>query len=131
MQDIAEILPIRFPLQGHLAVVCRTGWRILFLALLPICLLASPGIGGDLRDTPANRYQAAEAYLNVYPLDAMMDEITGEILEVMPQQYHETFREVMKDSMNRVNLKELTINAIVKHFTVEEINALAEFYGSP
>ena len=131
MYSIAEMRPARLGFQRSHATVWRTGGRILFPVLLAVCLSAGPALAEDLPDTPANRYLAAEAYLKIHPLDAMLDEITGEILKVMPQQYHEEFRRTMKEYMDRLNLEELTLNAVVKHFTVKEINALMEFYGSP
>lgn len=131
MHGIAGIRSVRLRLQRFHAAVRRTGRHILLSALLAACLSAGPALAQEQRDTPANRYLAAEAYLKIHPLDAMVNEITGEILKVMPQQYHEEFRRTMKESMDRINLEELTLNAIVKHFTVKEINALTEFYSSP
>ena len=131
MKDWRRFRADRFRLQDCLTAVCRTGRHILFLALLPVCLSAAPAVAGDLPDTPANRYLAAEAYLKLYSLDTMIDDTTEEILKVMLPQYHETFRETMKLLMDRINLEELIIISLVKHFTVKEINAMTEFYGSP
>ena len=131
MPDTAEMRPARLRLRQRLAILCRAGRRILFVALLPACLLAGPAAAGDLQDSPANRHRAAEAYLEAYPLEALMRDTTGAMLQAVPPEYHEAFREAMKEAMDRVNIKELSINAIVKHFTVKEISAMAEFYASP
>ena len=131
MRDETRLETNRFRLREGLAAACRTVRHILLVALLPVCLFAAPAIAGDLPDTPANRYLAAEAYLKVSPLDPMVEETTGELLKVIPPEHHAAFRESMNRMMDRINLEELTINAVVKHFTVKEINAMTAFYGSP
>ena len=131
MRDETGLETGRFRLRECLAAACRTARRIVLLALLPVCLFAAPATAEDLPDTPANRYLAAEAYLKVSPLDPMVEETTGELLKVISPEHHAVFRESMNRIMDRINLEELTINALVKHFTVKEINAMTAFYGSP
>ena len=131
MRDETGLETSRFRLRECLAAACRTARRIVLLALLPVCLFAAPATAEDLPDTPANRYLAAEAYLKVSPLDPMVEETTKELLKVFPPEQHDLIRESMKQTMDRIDLEELTINALVKHFTVKEINAMTVFYGSP
>lgn len=131
MHDTARVRAIRIGPQERLAAVCRASRHLLLPVLLLIGLSAAPAVAEDLPDTPANRYLAAEAYLKIYPPDAMVDDITDEMLKVILPQYHGLFRETMKQMTKRINLEEITINAIVKHFTVSEINAMAKFHSSP
>ena len=131
MHEAPGVRTCRNRLRGRLAAAGRRARHILAPALLLACLSAAPAAADEPPDTPANRYLAAEEYLKIYPLDMMMADTTDELLKVIPPEQHEAFLESVKQVTKRLNLEELTIYAIVKHFTVQEINALTEFYSSP
>ncbi len=61
-------------------------------------------------DTPETRRKEAERYLQVSPPKALFED--------------------MADKMTIALTKAMT-DAMVKHFTTEELKALADFYGSP
>jgi hypothetical protein len=92
---------------------------------------ALPALPQAAADTPANRLAAAKRYLKAVPpmemAGASLDELAGRI----PEERREEFRKTMTEVLRSERIEKITLDAIVKHFTVREINALTAFYGSP
>jgi hypothetical protein len=103
--------------------------------LLLIVLLLSMGspyaLAADKPDTPKNRQAAAERYFAVAPMDSMMKDTIEKTAENLPIEQRKAFIEFMTKHV-RINVLELAaVSSMVRHFTVRELNALADFYGSP
>ena len=49
----------------------------------------------------------------------------------MPEERREEFKKALVKVVKAERLENITLEALVKHFTVKEIDALAAFYGSP
>jgi len=81
-------------------------------------------------DTEADRRAAATRYLNVVPMSKLLDDSVSEMAKRLPPEKRAEFVKVMKQSMRADVLERLALEAMVKTFTTEELNALAEFYGS-
>ncbi len=82
-------------------------------------------------DTPANRLAAADRYLKAVPPIEMIKETVDQLAARLPEDRREEFRAVLAEVFHSEHIEEITRKAIVKHFTVKEIDALAAFYGSP
>lgn len=82
-------------------------------------------------DTPANRLEAARRYLKAVPPLELVQETVDQLAEKVPEDRREEFRKVLAQMVHSEHIEKITLEAIVKHFTVKEINALAAFYGSP
>lgn len=90
---------------------------------------AAPSRG--VTDTPANRLAAAQRYLKAVPPMEMVKETVDQLAARIPEDRREEFREVLGKVVHSDHIEKVTLDAIVKHFTVREINALTAFYGSP
>ena len=82
-------------------------------------------------DTPANRLAAAQKYLRAVPPMEMVQESLDQLAAKLPEDRREEFRKALAKVLESERIEKITLDAIVKHFTVREINALAAFYGSP
>ncbi len=98
-----------------------------------VAIMATGGIFREAspQDTLGNRLAAAERYAEVFDFDRQMKLAIEEMslnysLEVRPH-----FREFMIKIINTDKLRNLAVNSMVQVFTSEELNTLADFYGSP
>jgi hypothetical protein len=82
-------------------------------------------------DTPANRLAAAKRYLKAVPPMEMVKESVEQLAQRLPEDRRAEFREALAKVLLSDRIEKITLDAITKHFTVREINALAAFYGSP
>ena len=77
-------------------------------------------------DTPETRRHETERYLQASPPKAMFEDIADKIAgNLLPDQ---------RDQFKQIMTADLDIPALtkaIKHFTTEELKALAGFYGSP
>ncbi len=101
--------------------------RSLILALALICSL--PALA--LEDTPENRAQEAGRYLEAVPPDVAVANLSRRIAASLPQPQQAQFLADMKKDVNMAAVREGAKAALAKVFTADELNALANFYGSP
>jgi hypothetical protein len=85
----------------------------------------------DTADTPANRLAAAQRYLKAVPPMEIVGETLEQLASQIPEERREEFKEALSQVVRSERIEKITLEAITKHFTVKEINALAAFYGSP
>lgn len=102
--------------------------------IMTLCLagaLAAAGNAGATPDTRQNRLSAAERYLATTPIEAMFDEVIDHLAKSgqLPMDQTEFMAEFTA-RMDIAKLKTVTLAAMVKHFTADELNAMADFYGS-
>lgn len=86
---------------------------------------------GDIPDTPGNRQAAAERYLAVASLESMMRDVIEKTAENLPEDQRKGFVDLMGKHVRIGVLERSAVASMVRHFTVRELNALADFYGSP
>jgi hypothetical protein len=100
--------------------------------IILITLLAVPwAFGQQVADTPANRLAAAKRYLQAVPPAEMVAETVDRVAAQLPEERREEFKKALSKVVSSERIEALTLQAVTKHFTVKEINALAAFYGSP
>lgn len=104
----------------------RSAFVVVFLMLGMQCALA-----GLVRDTPENRQAAAERYLAVAPFGRLMKDAIEKSALTLPVERRSSFRELMTRHVRLDVLERAAKASMVRHFTVQELNALADFYGSP
>ncbi|GBD41597.1 hypothetical protein HRbin39_00981 [bacterium HR39] len=141
---------------GPQTMVWRQGWpawkpaaedpqlAALFAAAPPPPAGAAAGPGGGavpapVADTPEARRQAARTYLEVFGFESMwqqmLDQTAQSLLVASPDQVRrpevaQRFARVLDLLVGREWLKKTLEDALVEHFTAEELQALAEFYAS-
>jgi hypothetical protein len=103
-----------------------TAARLFCLAML--LSFSLPAFAGD--DTPQNREQQAERYLQAVSPQAMMGEMTNKLAQTLPPEQQPEFKALMAKHLDMDRVTAAIKTAMVKTFTTEELQALADFYGS-
>lgn len=104
--------------------------RIIFaIAAALVLSLASQAF--CLEDTVANRKAQTERYLKVVPPAELFQEMSEKIAAQVPQESREQFKATMTKNLDVPAITKAMSDAMVKHFTADELSALANFYGSP
>jgi len=81
-------------------------------------------------DTISERNKAADRYLKAMPIQKIMDDSTLAVSKNIPQGKRDAFINKMHELIHVKELEKITKEAMVKVFTADELNALADFYGS-
>jgi len=82
-------------------------------------------------DTPETRRKEAERYLQATPPKAMFEDMADKMAANLPADQREAFKQMMTKELDIDALTKAMLDSMVKHFTTEELKALADFYGSP
>ncbi len=100
--------------------------RLMLLALLlPFSLPAYA-----LEDTPQNREQQADRYLEAVPPQSMMNDMSAKMAETLPEEQRDQFKALLTKYLDIGRVTAGIKAAMVKTFTADELKALADFYGS-
>lgn len=109
--------------------------RVRNLLVMGLVLMASAcadtGQVKSLPDTPENRTAAAERYLKAMPPKDMLQGLAARVAPNLPEKDRAAFVEVMKSPDLEKAASRITMEGLVKNFTVGELNAMTAFYGSP
>jgi hypothetical protein len=108
----------------------------------PVCLTglvlisaASSGVGAptarEPADTPENRTKATERYLRLVPMKALLEDTAEQLAQKAEGAEKARIVKALTEGVDIPALEKAAAEAMVKHFTVREINALADFYASP
>ena len=81
-------------------------------------------------DNEESRQAAAKQYLEAVPPKELLSQMSEKVVKMLPEKNQKVFLEVMNSQSMQDAAYRITLNGIVKHFTVKEINALTAFYGS-
>jgi hypothetical protein len=82
-------------------------------------------------DTPETRRREAERYLQASPPKALFEDMADKMAANLPPDQREQFKRMMTADLDIAALSKAMTDAMVKHFTTDELKALADFYGSP
>ena len=106
--------------------------RIAFFLALAWAWLGNSAVGAqNAPDTPANRMAAARRYLKAVPPAELVGDTVERVASELPADRREEFKQALAKVVKAERIEKVTLDALVKHFTVKEIDALAAFYGSP
>jgi hypothetical protein len=100
-----------------------------FALALTICFQVTSLIAAT--DTPETRRREAERYLQATPPKAMFEDMADKMSANLPPEQRAQFKQAMTSQLDIPALTKAMTDAMVKHFTTEELKALADFYGSP
>ncbi|MHC8495190.1 DUF2059 domain-containing protein [Thalassospira sp. SM2505] len=101
---------------------------VLLLTFLAMVVLSNTTFAQESSQT---RLEAAERYAKVFNLPKMMNETVAQIALQVPQNRRDEFIQFMSQALDMEMLENLITTSMVQHFTTNELNALADFYGSP
>lgn len=107
-------------------MICFKACR--FAAISSLLFLAS--LSALAQDTFANREVAADRYLKVVPMAKMLDDTFAEMGKQLPPDQRALFIGEMKRLVRADVLERLCRQSMINTFTTDELNALADFYGS-
>ena len=104
--------------------------RFLIVAILA---LSFPAYAADSSpvDTPQSRKEAAERYAQASDLPKMMGDMTENMARTLPPEKREGFKKLLMKHVRIEALSDAMVASMVRNFTTRELNALADFYGSP
>lgn len=85
----------------------------------------------DIQDTHGNRLAAAGRYLDAVPLKDMMRDMVIENAKNLPENVRPSFVQFMTETIRVDVMERAALASMAQHFTVKELNAIADFYGSP
>ena len=113
--------------------------RVKSLLLLLVLLAAAacseqkapPPVAAPAADSEANRQAAAKQYLAVAPPQELLTEMSQKVVKMLPEKSQKVFLEVMQSKSLQDATYDITLKALVKHFTVNELHAMTAYYGSP
>src|SRR5688572_25094792 len=103
--------------------------RPIIAAILSACLL-QPTLAAEVSDSLDARRAAATRYADTADLKTMLTDTVTELAKSLPAEQRDDFRQLMLEEVNVGYVRELMIAAMSKHFTLDELNALADFFGS-
>jgi hypothetical protein len=101
------------------------------IIVLAVTLFASSVLVLGATDTPETRRHEAERYLQANPPKALFEDMADKMAANFPPDQREQFKHMMTADLDIAALSKAMTDAMVKHFTTEELKALADFYGSP
>jgi hypothetical protein len=94
-------------------------------------LLLLPALPALASDTEQERVAAAKRYLEVAQMSKITDDAVTELAKTYPAEKRDKFLEFMHEAVRPEVLEQAAMASMVKVFTAEELNALADFFGSP
>jgi hypothetical protein len=83
------------------------------------------------QDDVAAREAAVDRYLKAVPMSSMLDEAFVEIAKQLPEGQRTEFVSQMRTMIRIESLERIARQSMLRVFTTDELNALADFYGSP
>jgi len=105
---------------------------ILLVMMAATCSDTRQGQSVDpLADNQENRTAMAKRYLEVMPPKEMLQGWANRMVRSLPENNRKAFMEVIQSSDIEKEAHRITLEALVKHFTAGELNAMVTFYGSP
>src|SRR6266536_6239733 len=110
----------------HSVPMGKYTFTLTILTLFISCCLAF-----SARDTPETRRHEAERYFQAAPPKALFEDMADKIAVNLPADQRQQFKQMITADLDIPALTKAMIDAMVKHFTTDELKAVADFYGSP
>jgi hypothetical protein len=101
------------------------------IIIVAVTLFISSVFVYSTTDTPETRRREAERYLQATPPKALFEDMADKMAMNLPADQRQQFKRMMTADLDIAALTKAMTDAMVKHFTTEELKALADFYGSP
>ena len=113
-------------LRSRRALATVAGLGLLF-AVLACQPSSSPA---SLEDTPENRSAQIDRYFQAQPPEQMLRDMVDKMSARMPDEQRAQFVELMTKQLDVAKVNTAMRESMAKHFTADELRALADFYGS-
>jgi len=83
-----------------------------------------------LENTQANREREVERYLKATPPKELFEDMAEQMAKNMPAAEQKNFKALLIQHLDIEAVTKAMRESMVKHFTADELKALADFYGS-
>ena len=105
---------------------------LLVIVMASACSDTRPGQSAkSLPDNPENRTVLAKQYLEIMKPKDMLQSVANRVVPRLPEKDRKSFTDIMNSPAIEKSADRITLDGLVKHFTVGELNAMLAFYGSP
>jgi uncharacterized protein len=101
---------------------------ILFFVILSLSIAL---VTNAQETCPKAKSDAINKYIMVNSIDDLMDQMLAEIIKKIPKENHDVFTTIWKSAFDKSEMKRVISYAMCKNFSIGEIQALTQFYGSP
>lgn len=95
-----------------------------------ILLLMFSGSLYAIDDTPENRSREAHRYMEATPLEPLFADMAEQAAMNLPPDQQDAFKAMLTRNLDHEAVSKTVREAMIRHFTAEELKALADFYGS-
>ena len=102
---------------------------LLLASTLMIGLVALPAIAQD--KNLAAKMELAQEYSKLVPVEAEVETSIEQLALQVPVAQRVLFKSILKENIKADRLKLVSEMALVELFTVKELKAMNEFYGTP
>jgi hypothetical protein len=103
----------------------------LILLVLVVMTAACTQSTQSLPDNQENLTTLAKRYLEVMPPKELLHGVGTRVTPTLPEANRKIFTEVMNSPEIEKTAYHIMLDSLVKNFTVAELNAMLDFYGSP
>jgi len=101
------------------------------LGAFVMLLAATPAISPALAQDNAERLAAADRLIAVQQPEKMLQDMAKSVASNLPEPMRDSYISAMTEDSFVEGLSERMRDAMARHFTVAELDALAEFYARP
>ena len=102
-----------------------------FPTLLMIILATLSGPSFAIDDTPENRLIQIERYLKAVPPKKLFEELSNDVSKNFPPAERLEFLSLTRDFIDVDVITDAMTASMLKHFTADELAAIADLYESP
>jgi hypothetical protein len=104
----------------------------LLIVMVSACTDAKQGQSAkSLPDNQENRLVEAKRFMEIMPPKELLQGLAQRITPSIPEKDRKMFMEVMNGKDIEQSADKITLDALVKHYTAGELQAMVTFYGSP
>jgi hypothetical protein len=105
---------------------------ILLIFMVAACADSKQGQSAkSLPDNPENRLVEAKRFMEIMPPKELLQGMAQRIAPSIPEKDRKMVMEVMNGKDIEQSANKITLDALVKHYTAGELQAMVAFYGSP
>jgi uncharacterized protein len=84
-----------------------------------------------LPDNQENRLAEAKRFMEIMPPKELLQGLATRVAPSIPEKDRKMFVEMMNSKTIEQSADKITLDALVKHYTTGELQAMVAFYGSP
>lgn len=100
-------------------------------ALFFLSIFALTTLAFALEDNIANRQTQAKRYLEANPPKAMAQALADQTVTMLPEAERKPYLEMLTKYLDVGTIHQAMQSALIKHFTANELEVLANFYSNP